>query len=231
MDGNQLPFHVGERVRIKDGVNPDLYEGLSTNGNEGWVRDVRRDKYGLPMVLIEWDKYHWSYNGAPDQWTFPDHFEKVELAVSKKDKLKDLFTDMLEMLDEEDEAVEEAKITREEPADEVEDSPVLDGLSPEALRILGEYIKPRESREVVLQKALRQLESAEAFMVIGVDHQPDDSAPQGVLVPFTLRYSQTPEAEILVNAVTARIGAQAHEILALDKIFELVNRADDDVEA
>lgn len=83
---NEYPFNKGDRVRIKNYVDPAIYDGMITIGNEAWVRGMKEDRWGLPMVLIEWDKNHWTYNGAPDGWTFAEHFEKVESSETMPEK-------------------------------------------------------------------------------------------------------------------------------------------------
>jgi hypothetical protein len=71
-------FPVGTYVRLRDGVDPGLYNGFSRTGNTGWIRKRKRDKYGYPQVYIEFDKDHWSYNGTEDGWTWQGQFEAVE---------------------------------------------------------------------------------------------------------------------------------------------------------
>src|SRR5436190_12058316 len=76
---------INSRVKLKDGIDPALYKGYSCTGNEGWIRN-RRQEMGYPQVLIEWDRNHWSYNGAPNCWTWEDHFDLIEgnMAENKK---------------------------------------------------------------------------------------------------------------------------------------------------
>ena len=81
----EFPIQKGDRVRIKDYVDPSLYYGFTTMFNEAWVKDVKEDRWGMPMVQIEWDQNHWSYNGAPNGWTFAEHFEKVQV---EKDQIE-----------------------------------------------------------------------------------------------------------------------------------------------
>jgi hypothetical protein len=84
MDTPPTRFHVNSRVKLRDGVDPSFYGGFSRTGNEGWVRKIQIDKLGYPHILVEWDKNHWSYNGAPDTWTWQDHFDEVEEIMDNK---------------------------------------------------------------------------------------------------------------------------------------------------
>lgn len=81
MNKPEQRFPVNTRVKLRDGVDPSLYGGFSRVGNEGWIRKRKRDKYGYPQVLIEWDKDHWAYNGQKDGWTWEGQFEAVEEKV------------------------------------------------------------------------------------------------------------------------------------------------------
>src|SRR5256885_1869865 len=79
----------GARVRLKDDVNTQMYGEFSRSGNEGWIRKHKEDKYGYQHVWIQWDPDHWAYNGAPNGWTWEDHFEIVEKSMSdRKDPLE-----------------------------------------------------------------------------------------------------------------------------------------------
>lgn len=82
----------GQRVRLK-GQGQDGPYAMAGAGSVGWVRERKLDSVGYPMVYIEWDRDHWTFNGETDMWTFEDHFEPVkEEAMSDKDKEKDLET-------------------------------------------------------------------------------------------------------------------------------------------
>jgi hypothetical protein len=78
MNKPEQRFMINTRVKLREGVDPGLYNGFSRVGNEGWIRKRKRDKYGYPQVLIEWDKDHWAYNGQEDGWTWEGQFEAVE---------------------------------------------------------------------------------------------------------------------------------------------------------
>ena len=78
MDRPEQRFKINTRVRLREGIDPAFFDGLSRVGNEGWVRRRKRDRYGYPEVLIEWDADHWAYNGQPDCWTMEGQFEAAE---------------------------------------------------------------------------------------------------------------------------------------------------------
>ena len=89
MDKPEQRFKVNTRVKLREGVDPGLYNGFSRVGNEGWIRKRKRDKYGYPQVLIEWDKDHWAYNGQEDGWTWEGQFEAVEENEMAEDNKQD----------------------------------------------------------------------------------------------------------------------------------------------
>jgi hypothetical protein len=63
------------RVALIDGADSVYVFALA--GSEGWVRDHKKDDDGYELVLVEWDKEHWRYNGQPDGWTFESHFKVI----------------------------------------------------------------------------------------------------------------------------------------------------------
>jgi hypothetical protein len=79
-------FPDNVRVKLRDGVNPNFYGGYGLPGNEGWIRRHHAEEYGFQRVLIEWDKDHWSYNGAENGWTWENHFELVEDEMSNENQ-------------------------------------------------------------------------------------------------------------------------------------------------
>src|SRR5271166_1294062 len=98
MDRPEQRFKINTRVRLREGIDPVFFGGLSRVCNEGWVRRRKRDRYGYPEVLVEWDKDHWAYNGQPDCWTMEGQFEAVEEIImevpnpnqSRDEKVRDL---------------------------------------------------------------------------------------------------------------------------------------------
>src|SRR5208282_2339321 len=98
MDRPEQRFKINTRVRLRDGVDSTFFDGYSRAGQEGWIRKRKRDRYGYPEVLIEWDKDSWAYNGQPDCWTMEGQFEAVEESImeapdpneSRDEKVRDL---------------------------------------------------------------------------------------------------------------------------------------------
>src|SRR5208282_2040072 len=90
-------YPVGTYVQLRDGIDPSFYNGFSRTGNTAWVRRRKVDNDGYIHVWIEWDKDHWSYNGAPDGWTEAGHFDILEEPVSDtsdKDRQREVVTDI-----------------------------------------------------------------------------------------------------------------------------------------
>jgi hypothetical protein len=73
------PFRTtkNQRVRLKLNGVDNIY-AKAYAGSEGWIRDQRHDDLGYPIVFIEWDKNHWTYNGEADKWTLEAHFDPIE---------------------------------------------------------------------------------------------------------------------------------------------------------
>lgn len=69
----------------------DAVYALAPAGSEGWVRGLKLDSVGWPMILIEWDRDHWTYNKEPDGWTFEEHFEPVEDEMSEEGNIEEQF--------------------------------------------------------------------------------------------------------------------------------------------
>src|SRR5271169_6004254 len=98
MDKPEQRFKVNTRVRLRDGVDSVFFGGYSRSGNEGWIRKRKRDRYGFPEVLVEWDKDHWNYNGQPDCWSMEGQFEAAKEIImevpnpnqSRDEKVRDL---------------------------------------------------------------------------------------------------------------------------------------------
>jgi hypothetical protein len=111
MEEVERRFHQGDHIRIREDVDPMFYHGLSTLYNEGKVSRVDTDKFDLPVIYVTWDKTHWSYNGAPDCWTFEDHFDKVDIMPSqepsKQDQINALLAQAAQLMQESDPVVSE----------------------------------------------------------------------------------------------------------------------------
>jgi hypothetical protein len=209
-------LHQGDRVRIRKDVDPSLYHGMLTIGNEGIIRQVREDRFGLPQVWIEWDKNHWTYNGAPDGWTFEEHFDIIN-TENKKDnmssdkankqalaaKFAKLFT---ELFDDESDA----------SGARVEDVPTV-GTS-EDLRAELETSDSISDRTAIIAAVHEILSEAEAFMVIGVQRMDHPKSQKGMMVPFALSYADNFVAELLTAVHMSSLTTQSYQELALRAI-------------
>lgn len=74
----EQPFHLGDCVKYKDGIDPSFSGGFARFGNEAVVQQVRKDRYGYPQILVAWSHDDWSYNGQEDGWHWSNHFESME---------------------------------------------------------------------------------------------------------------------------------------------------------
>jgi hypothetical protein len=203
MDGTDFQFTKWDRLRLRDTVDPAFYGHYACVGNEGWITDVRQDgHFGLPEVYIKWDKNHWAYNGAPDRWTFQEHFELVaeeeEEEMSDSDSSEDkLFSAFQKFLKSDGTA---------DPKEAV--SKALKG-------------DTNEQYAEVVQEVSELLDSCEGFVVIGVTRRDHPKAKDGMLVPVALSYAKTTESGLLALASAAQYSAEAHGKLVLDAITQM----------
>lgn len=196
MDTPQQQFPVKTRVRLRDGIDPSLYNGFSRVGNEGWIRKRKRDKYGYPQVFIQWDKDHWAYNGQEDGWTWEGHFEAVEetpvaeaaqptnsnaeeqVRAITENFVKSIFS----VLGSEPQAAsEEPEPATEEPEEDQEDK--WAGLA-------------AETSEAIAQ--------APAYLTIALDYVEHDGAPP-MVIPRVFHASRTPEYALIVQSQLAHV--------------------------
>jgi hypothetical protein len=219
-------LHEGDRVRIRNEVDPALYRGMSTIFNEGVIRKVREDQFGLPQVYIEWDKNHWSYNGAPDGWTFEEHFDVVEsksMAKQSKAELAEQFAAFLKMMEAEEEAVPEPPKPVKKGASTSDLRKRLEALMPSAddTDSVNETIEVEDATEGRAEavKAVHEvLDSAEAFIVIAIQRVAHPKAENGMMLPFALTYADNPVAELLATAHMSGLSTQAYQELVLKAI-------------
>jgi hypothetical protein len=229
--GFESRFHPQDRIRIKDTIDPALYQGMSTIGNEAIVRAVREDRFGLPQIFIEWDKNHWTYNNAPDGWTFEDHFDIVERDMtepSKQDIARQLASQFAEGM---------ASLFAE-PTPTPEPEPTVPQAQPQAPPAKGQALRKRllnmvpdpsevelgvapDEVEEVIAEVSERLRAAEAFIVIAVERLDHPKAPEGMLTPYTISYASQPQAELLVSAHMAGLATQAYQELAVRAIGAL----------
>jgi hypothetical protein len=186
-------FEPNQRVRLL-GDPSNLYPAAPAL-SEGWVRKRSHDEYGYPMVYIEWDKTHWTYNGEQDEWTLEAHFEPVE-EEKKMDGSKDM-EDLMRLL---------GRLTEESSVPAKGEKGERDILSE-----LGTSVNWPSKEEYLdmLTKGTEDARSANAFVLIAI--HPHEN---GDLVPILTSAFMTPESAILLEAQLSRIGALAHGEIA-----------------
>lgn len=180
------------RVKLRDGIGPEFYNGFGLAGNEGWIRKHDDEGFGIIRVYIEWDKDHWAYNGAPDKWTWEEHFDIVEDAMSDKNNSKQeqlntllgAFGDSL------------LEIFGEGEASDPE--------IPEAPNSLEEIEEP--SYEDILKAAFTATVDAEAFFVIAMRKNDEERS----IFPLVYHASRTPSASLIAQLQLSHVAANFH---------------------
>ncbi len=228
---DQLPFNKNDRIRIRNYVDPAIYGGMTRNGNEGWVRDIKYDQWGLPIIQIEWDKNHWTYNGAPDGWTFPDHFDKVEEQqaniepVSGEDDLPSeeaMSKKRINFIRRKNHSITDEE-TAQPKREEATNPPQL--VYPAGAEIPSadyDYLVNHKSRidndlrQDAVAKAAEHLQNAEGFIIIGVQKgqsaTTSESSSLG-LIPFVLSFSLDTKSQIVIESMMADLAADNHKEL------------------
>src|SRR5665213_739911 len=198
MEGTEYKFQQGDRVRLRPVVDASFYGGYACIGNEGVITQRRKDNNDLPMVFVEWDRNHWTYNNAPNCWTFEDHFDLVEATMPEKNNEDALaqFKAFQAWQEAQNKGPERSPdLTPKHPLDlfgAIEES---DPVPEDNLDV--EYVE-------ALQSAFEVLKDCESFLVVGVSHKNHSQATGGMLMPFALGYSKTKEAEALTMAAATQ---------------------------
>lgn len=202
MDGTEFLFEEDTRVRLKD-IDLGFYGELACVGNEGWVRKNDRDKFGLPKVYVEWDKNHWTYNGVPDGWTFQDHFELAEVEKVSDPKI-DAFARLMGEF-----AQRFTELNAEKSAPEPQPAPTEPVVTATASD--DEFAQGVAS-------IVREMQGAQAIVVLGVTREDHPNVPKGLLRPFVYKLARTPEAELVTDAQMARVAAESYFDLVVHHI-------------
>lgn len=186
MDSPKPLFKLNTRVKLRDGVDPGFYNGYSRAGNEAWIRDRKIDNLGYPRVFIEWDKDHWSYNGAPDIWTWEPHFEPVEenMSKSKDDNIMEALKDLVSLIRSEEDPKKETK------TEEVEE-----------VTSFQEESKAYAER---LEEVLHTLKDSRAYVVIAI---PEEDPEQPLVYPHIYHDAQQENLELICQAQLAEVNA------------------------
>jgi hypothetical protein len=208
-----------QRVRLK-GDGCDGYYPWATSGSEGWVRKQSFD-HGFPMIYVEWDKEHWTYNGEQDQWTFENHFYPIAKGqnmsdknmVSKEDFLKAV-NQLFETSDEDESETQKVDRLRAGQVAEQHGEGV-----PEE----DEQWPSVEKYNQVLDDSIKEARDAEAFLIVTVTREDVEAYDDGLLVPKVTNVYQSPESAILLEVQLSKLALLAHEGLAMHKIYEVLD--------
>lgn len=196
---------LNARVALK-GEMANMYE-YGCAGNEGWIRGQMKDRWGYPMVKVEWDKDHWAYNGIEDMWTFENHFVPVEKDQTKMTQTDEqLFQAFKEFMatqrsEAQEEPKEEIVVEREEELD-------------------AEQQKYAE----VLKRAFEDAADADGFLIVMISREQHPQNEREMLVPAAFEYYLTPEARVLTEGQLSQVAAQAHTALSLERVREIMSR-------
>jgi hypothetical protein len=204
---------IDQYVKLKSNGEDQLYSAACA-GSPGWIRKHDHDKVGWPMVWIEWDKEHWSYNGEEDRWAIEAHFEPVEETMSEEPKPPVDGGKMMEMF------AEFLKTQGIEPGAQAESTP------PPSSEPEDEQAKHKEQYGQLLDAVYEQMKEADSFLCIFVDRQHPTDSPVPVLIPRVANFYLSPEGGLLLEAHLSKLAAMAHEEVAIDKIRQVLNAED-----
>lgn len=194
-----------QRIRLKSDGQDRIYE-YATAGSEGWARKHKFDDMGYPMILVEWDRDHWTYNGEPDRWALEAHFDPIqEKTMEEKPKMPKELADAMS-------AFLENWMSEHQPQEE----------KPEEKKshdILGTSSK--EEFDTALKKAVEYAEDADSFILIAVKREelPDEIGP--ALAAWVINSYQHADSGLLLETYLSRLANASHEELALHKIKEM----------
>jgi|ERR1039458_5246999 hypothetical protein len=193
-------FSVGTRVKLKDNIDPSLYNGFSRTGNEGIVRKRKFDKYKYPQVYIEFNKDHWSYNGTEDGWTWQGHWEAVE--ESKMDELtpqeiEDTVRNITETF------VKALFGAIGAPVKQIESPPATE---PD----LEESEDNPDDWENLAVQAANTIIDAPAYLVIALEHIEVPGAPK-MVIPRVFHAAREPEQALIVQSQLAHVLANLQD--------------------
>lgn len=195
-------FKAAQRVRLKHDV-AELYR-RAFGGSEGFVRGRKKDSVGFPMILVEWDKDHWTYNGEEDMWTFEEHFEAVEELTmpsinNDDDNLADALINFLKNWKDESGEPDHEDDSHEDTEQQY-------------------YATAREATESV--------EDGEAFMIFTVKRQQTspDHPEQFILVPEIFSAYQTEEAGLLLETQLSQVAAVTQQEMAGALLAQIMQR-------
>jgi hypothetical protein len=211
----ELTHHLPKNARVAlKGEAAGLYE-YGCAGNEGWIRGQKKDKWGYPMVKIEWDKDHWAYNGIEDMWTFESHFVPVkkEEPVTEQNEQAAFQAFMAKAF----EAYKASQGEEPEP-DEPQQQVVVEREE--------ELNQDQQKYAEVLKQAFEVAAEADGFLMLMISREEHPQTQREMLVPAAFEYYLSPEARVLTEGQLSQVAAQAHMALSLDRVREIMGRDD-----
>jgi hypothetical protein len=212
-------FPIGTRVRLRDGVDPSLYNGFSRPGNEGWIRKRKRDKYGYPQVYIEFDKDHWAYNGTEDGWTWQGQFEaveEIEMAEQPNKKQEELEETVKGITENFVQAIFGAMGSPVEKAQDTSTqlSPSDDILEPE---------DNPDTWESLIAEAGESLTKSPAYLLITLEHMEVANAP-AMIIPRVFHASREHEYALIIQSQLAHVLASFQDTTIAAVLNQGVNK-------
>lgn len=201
----EIPQH--SRVALKNGTESVYTFCLA--GSEGWARDSKTDDDGFKLLLIEWDKDHWRYNGQPDGYSFASHFKVIgppEPPVMEEDEEVD---------------------TGDEPEARIEVANFL-------AQIKADMSEPSEADSYMeeLSDAMESASESEGFVMFTVKRSINPDNPNEVLfAPEIHSATLSEEARLILDVQLAECASQSYQDM-ISHLMELLiksrKESDDD---
>jgi hypothetical protein len=203
----------GTKVKLKSDCTQFYQLGTSkleegepvfvTEGSEAFVMAHRKDDDEFDIVLVKWNRDDWRYQGQPDGWAYPAHFEVIEAAreapETPTEEEKVVLSDMVKkaMAKAEDQCPHCGQSTSEHTDEE----------------------KVRENYLNILGTAVNKAAPGEGFMLLTVVEENREGVV--TLVPHLYSGAMNDEAAILLEAQLAEITANAYRAFALARLKEV----------
>lgn len=199
-----IPFKTRKDQRVKlQGFADHMYEAAYANA-PGWVRKQKRDNFGYPMVFIEWDKRHWSYNGEEDRWALEAHFEPVEEPMNKNPTPPNggLPPEVIQ-------ALANWALTQQSEQTSPESRPEPETREPTNPAEAKSFGTTNEKYLEILSSAMDHSAGAEAVMILTVTSKDTSQGP--AYTPRLFQAYKTPVAGLLLEMQLSKIAMNAHQ--------------------
>lgn len=193
MDNPNPKFPDGARVRLRDGIHPGFYGGMGLPGNEGWVRNHGKERFGYNRILIEWDTSHWSYNGAPDGWTWEEHFELAEDKMEEKIDYKALLEEFASRLT-------QGSVQPDAKHDELQEDDDISSIKE------GNF-------EETLERAFEDASDSKAFVLVALHERSFEGGPGDFMVPVAYHASRDRKSSLICQMQLGDLALQFQERL------------------